>query len=938
MGNEESTAKKTTFNKMDYGLYKYYCTMNSEYINHRDLYFNINNVGKVEQAAFEFSGEDYGGDPVEEDEIGDKLREIAYVIGKHPGIYQMKVEGVEAVPQSGYLLQRDKDHYTNAIEEILQNILENEYHYCGDDDVTDLDNVNDDIFAIECESIDSCSSLLYVVSALKYYNLNDITLISKFFNSKTADYNDNYDNYDKYEEKQSNNSPLLTEEKQSDIAIYQSVVYGNNQLLLKKETEKNINIKNILNAYHHILEYHLGDQKNTKAETVKNFKFISDTINKHVQCDIHKCSPYSRNNRNRDTANAKIENIDSDNSEAIFLVDLLDTIHTSFVHSYDTGFRFDFGDIEIPKHDEKAAEDEDIDFVDHELIKISQFIKKKKDELFKARQGIEQNQTNKFTTTIDDHDDDEESIFLDDITDRLTENEIENNVLNSWTNFVHLNEYDTESIKFDLAEEDPVTESNVYTFWEKINELAYYKLIRSFTNKTHQQHGQYSFGVNFSYWPGGEGCYVEPKYESLKSEILANGVQFDDFTDIIFKSQTFLDESHTLKKMKSTYDGRRCANFACGFILYSPIQIHHISALLFYTNFTELSYLFSSSFRAIKSKDTVESIAKRNSSFATMARFLKELVNCFGNTQYDTNPKNGIFYHGVSYLYFNKFSTAFLQPTSTTKHMEVAQLFAKEDGLILELSRAASYNYVRSFDCSLVSAFNSEDERLFFGMDTFWHHYLDFKTIHLVKEKQNLSKFIIILKAFQKKKIEKQKHVKILKKLIDSLSMSVAEKPLHPYIHKIFELYGESLRRIYFDFYYDKYNSLFKPDSIHGCDFPKISIVANVFPNVTEIECGLYIRDVNKHKNMEVDELFITSLINEVKTIRKQNKLRKLKVLIHAARGVLSIKSGLDIYSTFQSINCNIVYEEQVLNWTAWAGECGVPHDKINGFLTLSIL
>lgn len=124
-------------------------------------------------------------------------------------------------------------------------------------------------------------------------------------------------------------------------------------------------------------------------------------------------------------------------------------------------------------------------------------------------------------------------------------------------------------------------------------------------------------------------------------------------------------------------------------------------ALLFYTNFTSLSYNFSSSFRAIKLNEKYDDIKERNSYWANMTRLIAELVNCYGEKIKNVNPKNNTFFPGVSMIYFDKFHVSFLQPTSTTKQLAVAQLFAKESGLILELYKGDKGNdRTRYFNCS----------------------------------------------------------------------------------------------------------------------------------------------------------------------------------------------------------------------------------------------
>ena len=86
-----------------------------------------------------------------------------------------------------------------------------------------------------------------------------------------------------------------------------------------------------------------------------------------------------------------------------------------------------------------------------------------------------------------------------------------------------------------------------------------------------------------------------------------------------------------------------------------------------------------------------------------------QLVNVFG-TSLSTS-----FYHGVSLMYFYSFRAAFNAPPSTTTQINVAAIFASDTGMILKLggNNEALSSSVKFFNCSLVSNFANEEERLF---------------------------------------------------------------------------------------------------------------------------------------------------------------------------------------------------------------------------------
>eukprot|EP01084_Bolivina_argentea_P082785 149890_1 len=73
-----------------------------------------------------------------------------------------------------------------------------------------------------------------------------------------------------------------------------------------------------------------------------------------------------------------------------------------------------------------------------------------------------------------------------------------------------------------------------------------------------------------------------------------------------------------------------------------------------------------------------------------------------------------MYFHGLSSLFaFSSFVAVFNSPTSTTPQLEVATLFAKTGGAILELRQDVMD--LRYFNSSWLSCFANEDERLFCG-------------------------------------------------------------------------------------------------------------------------------------------------------------------------------------------------------------------------------
>jgi len=167
-----------------------------------------------------------------------------------------------------------------------------------------------------------------------------------------------------------------------------------------------------------------------------------------------------------------------------------------------------------------------------------------------------------------------------------------------------------------------------------------------------------------------------------------------------------------------------------------PLSFQHLLALIFYTDFTDLCTAFSASFRALKPFETLENIKRRNSVFHFMSKHLRELVELFGGCSFGhghvgTDPNGplnkiedhiniirGPFYTGVSVrLCIPEFAMRLNSPTSTTKEFAVSVKFGGEDGMVLTFDnpRGGQFQYLRCFNCEIISRFPEESERLFFG-------------------------------------------------------------------------------------------------------------------------------------------------------------------------------------------------------------------------------
>ena len=154
----------------------------------------------------------------------------------------------------------------------------------------------------------------------------------------------------------------------------------------------------------------------------------------------------------------------------------------------------------------------------------------------------------------------------------------------------------------------------------------------------------------------------------------------------------------------------------------SAVGVSHLLSLLFYTDFTDFSYWFSKSFRKKNRKESEKQFKERHSNYHFLAKHLREIVEIYG-TKISTSKILGngnkvlYFFTGLNQdsFTFPSFCSRLYGPTSTTAQITVATVFAKKNGMIVTLNQASFSGNLRFFNCSLLSAYKSEDERLFLG-------------------------------------------------------------------------------------------------------------------------------------------------------------------------------------------------------------------------------
>eukprot|EP01084_Bolivina_argentea_P001995 3681_1 len=422
----------------------------------------------------------------------------------------------------------------------------------------------------------------------------------------------------------------------------------------------------LINDYHHILEHHLNEDKNSKLSVADQFREINHRImskENNLYCDIAKCKCFCRNNRERENTSIR-----SDDKYTSIYIDLLDSIHCYFIHSVDTGYRI----INTDKYDTAHENicNENVAY-DKELSQLKAYLHSKRQKLQNIR-GLNRIQNNKFMTKILDPD-----------------------------------ENDDEKKK-------TVKEADSDSDDEEIDEEHYQT--------------QYSFGQRYEYWTEtyNEQYYMVAKYCSLKTELLCNkicSINVDVFDAALNKSKELLQKSDKLKQSKSCIDR---LNDSYGIPANHELGIQNVLSIVLYTDYDTLSSKFSQTFRKMECNETDERIRERHREYCNWSKILCETVNCWGNKMENINIER--FYHGVSAVYFDSYIAQFNSPTSTTSQLAIATIFARNDGIILELNKYSGNLWskrLRCFNCAFISYFGNEDERLFIQPPFAKYYYLE---------------------------------------------------------------------------------------------------------------------------------------------------------------------------------------------------------------------
>jgi len=184
------------------------------------------------------------------------------------------------------------------------------------------------------------------------------------------------------------------------LKFYSAVINDNNldDTTCSRLEDYFFNYRCLLDDYFHLLITHIDNDPDGSQ-----FQAINDYLQKMVpSCKVKNCKKYLRNSRDREMEEININDSDNKYEMSKHYIEIMDTIHVNFIHSYDIGFRVNKNLLfQQAKEERKQTENEfDFNVDDTQMNNLVKIISKKQKELSSIR-GRERIKKNKFMTNFE---------------------------------------------------------------------------------------------------------------------------------------------------------------------------------------------------------------------------------------------------------------------------------------------------------------------------------------------------------------------------------------------------------------------------------------------------------------------------------------------------------------------------------------------------------
>ena len=245
------------------------------------------------------------------------------------------------------------------------------------------------------------------------------------------------------------------------------------------------------------------------------------------------------------------------------------------------------------------------------------------------------------------------------IADKLDNN---NNVLSDLSEYILYEEYETDCIMSDI--DIYLNDSVCNIFYGINNNIKCIQYIKQFIKYYNISSNQFSTGISFFYhkyykntrnqkkikhqqtWSANQndfgghsfsGLFVCAHFNSLKEEVLNS-----PFINISEFNEKVIDKGN--KYIITT----KCKQIKCiepddelhfGIKSGAALSESHLHSLTLYCDFTDFCTSFSSTFRKIKWNEPINKVKQRNSKYAHISMYLKEIIQYFGiKGNYEIGP------------------------------------------------------------------------------------------------------------------------------------------------------------------------------------------------------------------------------------------------------------------------------------------------------------
>merc|ERR1719206_255167 len=407
----------------------------------------------------------------------------------------------------------------------------------------------------------------------------------------------------------------------------------------------------------------------------------------------------------------------------------------------------------------------------------------------------------------------------------------------------------------------------------------------------------YGFGLDHSY------PFLSPKYKSIHHELTRNKLYRLDnslFRSILVKAI----KMHPIATSAECDYHLFCKYFDAQFNIArnAPIGIRHILAVIAYTDLSGFCTVYRQTYRLMPGETKEEEVTERHRELYRYARSLFEAVEFFGEWM---DPKAKVLHGLDTVMLFQRFTTYFNQPISTTTSITTAQSFTKGIGLILLLMSGAkpgdAANKIPKFlSVSWLSCFPNEDEKLYYGSNV----HFAIRDIIEADTMTSHRKELILLNKFQNtvmnregdvrwdsNKSHDRKRIEDIAALIQSLQNGGDQDGISAHKFNFITDFGVRLFRVFCSENRKIYIKAFKSDgalptairaALFGDDSEQMAFVpiAALFPNSKVIELS----ELSLNEMASEKEQYLRAALSFIQLSKHASKTRLRRITLKSER------------------------------------------------------